>query len=528
MTFPALERRPRFVGSALALVCGAVFALTAPPTDLHVLVFVGLMGFAWLLRRPDTWRVGALYGLFFGAGANLVALRFVPAVIERFTSLPHAVAWLAWALLSFAQGLSWALAGGLAVGLRKRGVPTFLAFAVGVYAGFFAPALFPWTPAGGLSPWPVLVQSADTLGERGVSLVVALVCALVVEALTKKGRVRARHAFAAGAIMVVVLGYGAHARIAIEEARAHAKKARIGLIQPSTEATVRWEPSAATTITKRLHDLTKVAESHDVDVTVWPEAAFPYTLSHGSRQSPPAFTERSVLAVGLRGPVIVGLTLSKNAQASTNSVMVARADGSLSAPYDKRHLLAFGEHVPFAEEIPWMKKTFARGTGLVPGTESTPLVAGRIRAGILVCYEDNLPEAGREAMSGAPNVLVNLTNDAWFSGSAEGELHLRLSVLRAIETRRDLARAVNLGPTSLVDATGAVRFRYDATFPKAVEVEVALLETPPTFYVRFGDAPVIALAGVACILHMYVASRRKPREAKRESPSRGKAREGLS
>ena len=513
-----LERRPRLVGSALALLCGATFALTAPPTDLYGCVLFGLVGFAWLLRRPEVWRVGALYGFAFGTGANLVALRFVPEVIVRFTPLPYAVALLAWVLLAMAQGLSWALAGGLAVGLRKNGVPTFVAFGAAVYAGLFAPALFPWTPAGGLSPWPLVVQTADTIGERGVSLVVALVCALVAEAWASKDwRARRTNAAVAIGIAAVVLAYGARARAVVQEARAKAKKARIGLVQPSTEAKVRWDPPAATTIAKRLRDLTKSADGREVDVTVWPEAAFPYSLPHTTRSHRPSFDERALLTPGIRGPVIAGLTLNKDSHASTNSAMVVFADGSTSAPYDKRHLLAFGEHVPFAEEIPWLKQTFARGTGLVPGTASEPLVAGKIRAGILICYEDNLPEAGREAMTGAPNVLVNMTNDAWFAGSAEGELHLRLSVLRAIETRRDLARAVNLGPTSLVDATGAVRFRYDAAFPKAVDVEVALLETPPTAYVRFGDTPSIALVIFSCIVHIIRARRRHgptPRDKK--------------
>ena len=92
-------------------------------------------------------------------------------------------------------------------------------------------------------------------------------------------------------------------------------------------------------------------------------------------------------------------------------------------------------------------------------------VAGPIRAAVLNCYEDTLPAAGREAMERSPNLLVNVTNDAWFAGSAEGELHLRLAVLRAIETRRDLVRAVNQGPTTFVDAAGRVRARYDLPMP---------------------------------------------------------------
>lgn len=480
-------------------------------------MFVGLVAFAALLRGPETARRGALLGLFFGAGANLVALRFVPEVIVRFTPLPYVAALFAWALLSFAQGLSWALAGALAVALRRRGVPGFLAFGAGVYVALFAPGLFPWTPAGGLTPWPVLVQLAELVGERGVSFVVALGAGLAAESLAARGR--ARLAFGGLSVIVagVVLGYGVVRMRSVDAARASAPKVRVGLVQPGTPATVRWEARAAPVIRDKLNSLTKMAEKRGVELTVWPEASFPYALSHGSRLSPVG--ERAVLSPGVRGPVVVGLTLLRDAESSTNSAVVAQSDGipgsatQLSAPYDKRHLLAFGETIPFADQVPWLRRTFARGAGLVPGDHSAPLESGRVRAGILICYEDNLPAAGREAMlsggSRPPNVLLNLTNDAWFSGSAEGELHLRLSVLRAVETRRDLARAVNLGPTSLVDAAGRVRARYDAPFPKVLDVEVALLEGGLTPYTRFGDTPLALLVGLAVFGHAWAANRRR-------------------
>ncbi|HVH48117.1 MAG TPA: apolipoprotein N-acyltransferase, partial [Labilithrix sp.] len=114
-----------------------------------------------------------------------------------------------------------------------------------------------------------------------------------------------------------------------------------------------------------------------------------------------------------------------------------------------------------------------------------------------------LPAAGREAMEARPNLLVNVTNDAWFAGSAEGELHLRLSVLRAIETRRDLVRAVNRGPTAWVDATGRVLARRESQpglgAPPPLLAEPALLDGPLTLYVRAGDAPMVILVLLALV-----------------------------
>ena len=173
--------------------------------------------------------------------------------------------------------------------------------------------------------------------------------------------------------------------------------------------------------------------------------------------------------------------------------------------------------MPLSDWFPWLRKVFSRGTGLDAGHESVVFVTGPIRAAVLNCYEDTLPEAGREAMEGSPNLLVNVTNDAWFAGSAEGELHLRLAVLRAIETRRDLVRAVNKGPTSFVDAAGRVRARYDLPMAGTLRVEPALLSGPPTLYARFGDYPLVLLA-LASVLVPYATKRRGRRLPKEGAP----------
>ncbi|HEY5241505.1 MAG TPA: apolipoprotein N-acyltransferase, partial [Polyangiaceae bacterium] len=131
------------------------------------------------------------------------------------------------------------------------------------------------------------------------------------------------------------------------------------------------------------------------------------------------------------------------------------------------------------------------------------------RASALVCYEDMLPEAGREAFAVAPNLLVNVTNDAWFSGTSEPELHLRVAVLRAVELRRDLVRAVNAGPASWVDAAGRVRRRATTRSASTVSAVPSLLDAPGTFYARFGDAPWAMLALVLANIAVWRATRRR-------------------
>lgn len=533
---PATERMRRF-GRGLgrlapAFGAGVVFAASAPPLDLAGGIFVGLVGFALTLDGAGSGGAGGAgvglrgaggRGFAFGVGANLVALRFVPEVIHRFTSLPTIAGVVALFLLSLAQALPWAVAGLVArLAVVKARAPSWLAFAVAVYAATFVPAVFPWTPCGGLAGWPIVLQTAELVGERGTSLVIAAIAALVADAIRhllpsssaapfdRRFRRATPSLVVAGVATTVLFTYGALRMRRIEAARADAPHARIALLEPDFDAFDRWNEGRAIAMMTRLSALTKHAEESGAELTVWPESAYPYTLAHGIRQSPRG--ARAILQGGAHGPVLTGAYLAKGGGLGTNAAILARHDGSISASYDKRHLLWFGETVPLADWFPFLRRIFSRGTGLVAGTEEIAFEQGAIVAAVLNCYEDTLPAAGREAMTVRPNLLVNVTNDAWFAGSAEGELHLRLAVLRAIETRRDLVRAVNRGPTSWVDANGIVRARREGVAglgpPAPLLVDAALLDTPVTLYTRAGDAPLVLVALLALGASFRRAQRR--------------------
>src|ERR1019366_4441595 len=111
-------------------------------------------GLAFALDRagedPKTakarWLQGGLRGMAFGTAANVVALRFVPDVIVRFTPLPWTAGVLALLVLSIEQSARWAVLAMVAVQLERRGVPRWLAFGIGMFAGTYVPVVFPWTP----------------------------------------------------------------------------------------------------------------------------------------------------------------------------------------------------------------------------------------------------------------------------------------------------------------------------------------------------------------------------------------------
>jgi apolipoprotein N-acyltransferase len=536
--------RATFAGSWRALsLCaagGVIFALGSPPTDVYPFFVLGMAVLAAAAADAATaWRAFGR-GALWGTAAGLVGLRFVPEVILRFTPLGVPAAWLALLLLSMAQSLVWAACAGVThLLLRRARAPIELAFGAGVMVAVCAPTVFLWTPAGLTSRWLELVQLADIIGERGVSVIFGVVAALLARAARVVGeRARAEREVAPavsrreallhavrrrevvislGAALVIPLllyAHGAWRVAAIERSSADLPAVRVALLDQSVGPDERWQPRNHAPILRKLKDLSRRAETEGSELTIWPEAAYPYPVDHDATRVPGG--EASPIGRGVRGPLLIGLitrdppvtiepgVVERN---KYNSATVVARDGSIQSPSDKLQLLWFGEMVPGGQYLPWLRRLFQKSGGLLPGTEPRALELARpeaptVRMAVLNCYEDTLPDIGRlltRALS--PNLLVNITNDAWFHGTAESELHARLASMRAIEMRRDLVRAVNMGVTTWVDASGRVRARRESQGPDVLVVEPRLREGALTVYARAGDMPmllVLVLAAAAC------------------------------
>jgi len=271
---------------------------------------------------------------------------------------------------------------------------------------------------------------------------------------------------------------------------------RIGLVQPMLQAHRHRSSRDKYFALRTLQRLTRIAEDRGAELVIWPEAAYPYPLPHGASQAPGG--ERQILAAGIRGPLLFG-AVTESAGSRYNSALTLARNGILSPPQPKLRPLWFGEAVPMADTFPSLARLSPRA--IRAGRDAVLQRAGAARMGVLNCYEDTLPDTARRIAMAGPNLLVNVTNDAWFEGTRESELHLLLSVMRAVESRLDLVRAVNGGAAAWVDATGRIRARGTAEGESALLVTPALREHSPTWFVRFGNAPLLlAMLGLAAYL----------------------------
>ena len=172
-----------------------------------------------------------------------------------------------------------------------------------------------------------------------------------------------------------------------------------------------------------------------------------------------------------------------------NSAYLMTPDGRSAGKYDKVHLVPFGEYVPLKRWLPFIKKMVAQVGDFRPGKKGSTLKWNDHRVGMLICYEIIFPGLPRSMVQNGADLLVNITNDAWFGRSSAAYQHFSMAVLRAVENRRSIARAANTGISGFIDPCGRISQSTALYEEAAVTASVALMQSR-TRYSRWGDWPL--------------------------------------
>jgi apolipoprotein N-acyltransferase len=287
------------------------------------------------------------------------------------------------------------------------------------------------------------------------------------------------------------------------------------LIQPNVAQDTSFSPENRDLILRRYFDLSERATAPDRsgvrDVThlVWPESAFPFILS----RDPQALADIGGFLSG-GATLITGaarLEVDGSKPLYYNSIEIVGRDGLAAERYDKRHLVPFGEYVPFESilEKAHITQFVDVPGGFEPGAGSRVLrVPGLPDAMPLVCYEAIFPIEIGDLFSGAerPRWLLNLTDDAWFGETPGPYQHFAQARLRAIELGTPLVRDANSGISAVLDGFGreivaaplGAEGVLDAELPEAL---------PPTWQSRLGSVGA-ALIGLACLAAALAGKRR--------------------
>jgi apolipoprotein N-acyltransferase len=478
---------------AAAVLSGLLVAGLVPPFDLSALAWVAMLPLLIALGlvegRRAGWKGFAL-GYLAGVVCCLIQLRWLAVVSP-----------LGMVLLPLYLGIFWGLFGAFAAKLGKAesaGASLRVAFCLGaVWAGLewlrgWLFTGFGWNGLGvAFHEARVMAQAADLLGVTGLSLMLVFFQSVVAQAgrqLIRRQPGMRWDLAVAGMLVISMYGYG-RARIA-SEARAESVRLKTMLVQiniPQDAARVLWTDlqvhQAYEDETLKALDALKSPQGEISpkwpDWVMWPESALTGRIlrTESGEWGTWQINLDTISQVRTAGPfsLIYGVNeleaeksgdqlVMKTKGRAYNSIAVMSPEDELQT-YRKRHLVIFGETIPFVDSIPFLKKIYEQQAGVefggsfTPGdsVEPLPIPAGGTVIGAIptVCFEDTVGRLVRKFTRPGPQVIINVTNDGWFKESPAAAQHFANARFRAIELRRPMLRCANSGVSAALDSTGS-------------------------------------------------------------------------
>lgn len=442
------------VASLLAVV-GAFLGFANPVLRVPGLILLFPAGLAFAALNASSPRQAWRYGYWTGFAAALCSLYWTAIPIHYYGYLPWWLAAPVPALMCLYLALFPALFTLLLRYFRDR-LPLF---ALTLFAGCLWASLdmargwllsgFPWLvlPAA-LAPWPFAIQAAAFIGAFGLSGLLAACATLAVS-----GRVMPTLTGIA-----ILAGAGIGGGFAVNAPLPEDGTITAAIVQGNVEQARKWDPAyQLETVDLYLALSRSRVDATGADLLVWPETAMPFYFQKPDdlRKRVTDFARDNALAL-VTGAPAAARNDEDDGYVFFNRAFLVGPDGGIAAEYDKEHLVPFGEYVPFGQYLPFVKKLVQGAGDFRAGTSPAPLVSGDLALGMLICYEAIFPELAQKRVAAGANLLVNISNDAWFGDSPAPRQHLDLSLLRAVEQGRYLVRATNTGISAVIDPKGRI------------------------------------------------------------------------
>jgi apolipoprotein N-acyltransferase len=487
----------------LTLLSAGLYAASFPPLSLAPLAWLALAPFfaAVALVRPAQ---AALLGCVWGVTAAYGVGWWFPPMVSGYFQASPLVGWAIFFAVSVGlAGLYFAAFAAWLSALARRGAAGPLTAAVGWGACEFARSRLlignPWALAGySQVSFPLLTQIADATGPYGVGMLLAGVNAAVAAAMVPglRGRRPLRSVLALVVALGTTLAYG---QWRLGQEFGTGARLRVALVQGAVPARFRWQREFRAANVGRYLALTDQAVAVEPQLVVWPENAIDFYMQERSPET------ESVLARtrDLHADLIVNgprYDFERDRTVYHNSVFVIR-DGRIAAQQDKLRLLPVAEGGGPGGFL-------TRDTSYSPGARPGLLEAAGARIGSLVCFEAMYPELVRRFTDLGADVLVNVSNDAWFGAAPAARHHLDIASMRAIENRRYLLRATSTGYSAIVDPHGRIVARSSLDEPAVVSetIQASISRTP---YQRVGDLAAW-LAIITAMVCSHRATKRRP------------------
>lgn len=370
-----------------------------------------------------------------------------------------------------------------------------------------------------------LIQMASWTGVYGVSFLLVMANAVIAQIILSIRERRHLTPFqlsrpvVAQAVMAAVIIGGCHVYgYAVLSASPSFSSLRIAVIQANIPQDAKWKPALRERHLAEHVALTKETARRDhPSLIVWPELSVQGRL----QQDMQLRTRMTGLAQEVGGYLLVGSSVSPKfgnrefkEEHVFNSAFLIAPDGTVRGQYNKIMLLPFAEYLPYKDLVAWPKR-YVSMDDTVPGTEYTLFTVDGHRIAALICWETIFPDLVREFVNRGAEVIVNMTNEAWFGDTAAPYQFLSMNVFRAVENRISIARSANTGVSAVIDAYGRIIGRVEEegrdTFVEgSLTIEVPVRATL-SMYSKYGDVGALvfigAVLGVMMTVYRFQGSR---------------------
>ncbi len=454
-------------------------------------------------------------GLIAGFFHYITLLYWIIVVLGQYGNLSLPVSLLALLLLGLFLALYPALFSCLVSRLSQANFSVFFMAAFWVcleYARAHLVTGFPWCLLGySQHQHLAVIQIANLVGVYGISFLIVLVNGLLCHSFFRHKENNDPYLkwewlfvilFTAGA-----LTYGFHQLSEKKTRNQKAPHVNVAVVQANIDQSVKWKAAYQLRTIATYFRLSRSVGHSKPALIVWPETALPFFF----QDAPGFLPEITSLSQELGAALVFGSPAYQRTNGKISyynrAYMISPGLGSIPY-YDKRHLVPFGEYVPLKQYLPFINHLVQAAGNFVPGEPQGPLKDKDLSLGVLICFEAIFPELARDLSREGANLLVNITNDAWFGSTSAPYQHLGMAVFRCVETGIPMVRAANTGFSAFIGSDGAILSRSDLFEEAVLDRSVPVLPPIPTFYTRFGDLFVGGLMLVS-LLGLFCAFRKR-------------------
>lgn len=517
--------------AALVIASGLALALAYPKFDVSLLAWVAFVPFFYAVEGEplkSVFRWGWLQGFACYVGTHY----WVEVTLHEFAHVHFILALIPMFLLAGVAAIHTAIAlwAGefTARGLRLPIVVTMPIVWTGVELfRTYLPLPFPWDLLGETQYRNLeLIQFAEFTGPYGISALVMFFNAVIFTVLLRRGsqRLQTWSLSTLTAMMIVALIFGNWRMHELHSTKSEGKL-RVAMVQGDIPQSIKWDPKFLGKNFATYLEETRNATREHVDLAIWPEAADPFFFQPEDRypadfaddasyrQQILQLAQRTHTAILLGAPA---LGVEDNRVGFYNRADLVSSDGKVVGWYDKIRLVPFGEYVPWRFILGFVVNRVVPGMGdMFPGKRQTIFELKGSKLSVLICYESIFPDLARRSVKEGANLMVNITNDAWYGTSSAPYQLLAMAAMRSVETKVPMIRVANTGISAVITSDGTIT-APTPLFKRGTEIEDVAWHSARTLYTVIGDvfAEICLLLTIVALIWAWRWPRKlKPLEA---------------